>query len=141
VRWVRLTLVAAGLAAIGYGAYGSFVEDGQHLAGHLLFLVEVLAAHDLVLIPIVIGVGWLLVRFLPRWARAGVQGGLYASAAVTALAFPFVLGVGELPDNPSKFPLNYARGLLIVLAVIWLTVAALLLRARARTRAPRRTTP
>ena len=47
------------------------------------------------------------------------------------MAFPFVLGAGRLPDNPSKFPRDYGRGLLIVLGVVWLTVVVRLGIARA----------
>jgi hypothetical protein len=130
MRWVRLGLGVLGLAAMAYAVYGSVTEDSEHLWGRGLFLVGVLVAHDLVLLPVAIGVGWLVARRLPGWARAGVHSGLYASAVVTAIALPFVLGRGRLPDNPSKFPLDYGRGLLIVLVVIWIAVAVLVVRRR-----------
>ena len=132
MRWIRLALGALGLAAMAFAIHGALTDDGEHLGGHLLFLGGVLVAHDLVLLPLVIGVGWLLARYLPKWARPGVQSGLLVSAAVTAVAFPFVLGAGRLPDNPSKFPRNYGHGLLIVLTVVWLAVAVWLGVARWR---------
>jgi len=137
MRWIRFGLGALGLAAMAFAIHGALTDDGEHLGGHLFFLGGVLVAHDLVLLPLVIGVGWLLARYLPGWARPSVQGGLIVSAAVTVEAFPFVLGAGRLPDNPSKFPRNFGHGLLIVLGVVWLAVAIWLGEARwRRSRAP-----
>jgi hypothetical protein len=115
-----------------FAVHGALTDDGEHLLGHLTFLVGVLAADDLVLLPLAIGVGWLLSRYLPAWACGGVQGGLFVSAVLTAVAFPFVLGAGRLADNPSKFPRNYGQGLLIVLGLVWLGVAVWLCVARRR---------
>jgi hypothetical protein len=131
---VRLLLGALGVAAMTYAVYGSLTEDSEHAVGHGLFLVGVVIAHELVLMPIAIGVGWLIARWLPGWSRGAVAGGLYASAVVAAIALPFVLGVGRTIDNPSKFPLNYGRGLLMVLGVVWLAVAVVVLLRRRRVR-------
>jgi len=49
---------------------------------------------------------------------------------VVAIALPFVIGAGMLADNPSKLPLNYGRGLGIVLVTIWTAVMAAALVAR-----------
>jgi hypothetical protein len=117
---------------MAFAIHGALTDDGEHLRGHLTFLVGVLVADDLVLLPLAIGVGWLLSRYLPAWARGGVQGGLFISAVLTAVAFPFVLGAGRLVDNPSKFPRNYGHGLLIVLGLVWLGVVVWLCVARRR---------
>ena len=42
---------------------------------------------------------------------------------VSLLALPFVIGAGRMPDNPTVLPLNYGRGLALVLAAIWLGAA------------------
>ena len=76
------------------------------------FRAAVLIGHDLILLPIAIGVGVLVVRIAPGWARPSALGALYASAVVTVIAFPFLIGVGRSPDNPSVLPLHYGRGLL-----------------------------
>jgi hypothetical protein len=131
---LRWGLGVLGLAAIGYAVAGAATDGGERLVGHVLFLAGVLLADDLVVLPLALATGWLLARYLPGWARSGVQGGLFASAVVTAVAFPFVLGTGRQPDNPSKFPLDYGRGLVIVLGVIWFTVAIWLALTRARRR-------
>jgi hypothetical protein len=108
---------------MAFAVHGALTDDGEHLGGHLFFLAIVVFTHELVLLPAALGIGWLLSRHLPGWARAGTQVGLFVSAVVTAVSFPFVLGAGRLPDNPSKFPRNYGHGLLVVLGVVWLAVA------------------
>jgi hypothetical protein len=133
VKFARVLLGTVGLAGMAYAVHGLLTDDGVRLIGVLEFLVGVVVAHDLILVPVAIGVGVLVVRCVPAWARASVQGGLFASAIISVFALPFVVGAGRLPDNPSKLPLNYGLGLVIVLAVIWLVSAALTLRAWRRT--------
>jgi len=128
----RLILGAAGLAALGFGVAGLLTDDGVRLVGVVPFLAGLVVVHDLVLMPIAIGIGILLARSLPAWARPFVQGGLFVSAAVTAFALPFVVGAGRTADNPSRFPRPYGLGLGATLAAVWLLVAALVLRARSR---------
>jgi hypothetical protein len=124
-------LGGVGLAAMAYAASGLLTDDGVHLVGVLEFLVALVVAHDLILMPVAIGVGVLVFRYVPAWARSSVQGGLFASAVVSAFALPFVIGAGRTPDNPSKLPLPYGLGLAIVLAVSWLAAAAFALWMRA----------
>jgi hypothetical protein len=58
----------------------------------------------------------------------------YLSGALIAVALPLVLGLGRTPDEPSALPLNYGRGLLISLAVVWLAAAAIAATALFRRR-------
>ena len=139
MRWLRYGLGGLGLAAMAFAVHGALTDNGEHLSGHLAFLIGVLIADDLILLPLAIGVGWLLARYLPTWTRGSVQVGLFISAIVTAVSFPFVLGAGRLADNPSKFPRDYGQGLLIVLGVVWLGVAVWL--GFAYRRRPRATSP
>jgi hypothetical protein len=85
--------------------------------------------------PVAIGIGALVTRYVSARFRPYVQGGLWVSAAVTAFAFPFVVGAGRIPDNPSKLPRPYSAALAVTMAVVWLVVAILALRA-ARHRRP-----
>jgi hypothetical protein len=120
---------------MAFAIHGALTDDGEHLLGHLAFLAGVLVADDLVLLPLAVGMGWLVARYVPAWARSGVQGGLFISAIVSAVAFPFVVGAGRLGDNPSKFPRDYGQGLLMVLGAVWLGVAVWLAFARRRSQA------
>jgi hypothetical protein len=132
-----MTLGAIGLAAIGYAVGGLLTDDGVHLVGVLTFLVGLTIAHDLVLMPVAIGVGALVTRYISARYRPYVQGGLWVSAAVTAFALPFVIGAGRIPDNPSKLPRPYGAGLAVTLGVVWLVVAILALRAARTQHRPR----
>jgi hypothetical protein len=119
---VRYALGLVGVAVVGYAAVGAVSDPGVNLVGVVGFLGAVLIGHDLFLLPIATAVGVLLVRVVPAWARAWVQAGLVLSAILTVIAIPLLLGVGRVADDPSRLPLDYPRGLLIVLSAIWVTV-------------------
>ncbi|SDE73777.1 hypothetical protein SAMN05660485_01726 [Blastococcus fimeti] len=127
--WWRWLFLLPGLAAVGYGVFGLVTADVPLRAWATWFVGSALL-HDLVLAPVWIGLGWLAARVLPRAARpAAVVGG--AVAGVLALvAFPFVLGYGADPDNPSFLPHDVGRNLLLIVvavlaaAAVWGTVAA-----------------
>jgi hypothetical protein len=87
--------------------------------------------------PLAIGAGALIGRFVPVRTRAGVRVAAYLSLTLVVVALPFVLGFGRRPDDPSALPLNYGRGLAIALAAVWLGTAAVLV-ARRRVRHPSR---
>jgi hypothetical protein len=129
---MRLFLAAAGLAAIGYGAYGWLFADGSKPVSQLLFLGAVLIGHDFVVLPLAIGAGALITRFAPARAPRPALAALAISGAVTLVALPFVLGKGRIADNPSAFPQHYGRNLIVILAAVWLAagVAALVHKRR-----------
>jgi hypothetical protein len=73
--------------------------------------------------PAAIGVGVLVARVAPAWARGPVHAALYASAVLTFVALPFLIGAGRRQDDPSALPLHYGRGLLVLLAAVWVVAA------------------
>jgi hypothetical protein len=143
VRRSRRSLIAAGTLLMGYAVVGAIADEPNRLVGHALFLVAVLILHDGVLMPLAIGVGALIGRFVPARGRAVVRVAAYLSVILVVVALPFVLGFGRRPDDPSALPLNYGRGLAIALAAVWLGAAAVLLTRRSwpRGRLPRRSWP
>ena len=128
---MRAVFVALGLAAVGYGGYGLLTDGGANPLGQLAFLAVLLAGHDFVVVPLVILAGVAVTRWVPEPARGPVRAALVVSAAVTAVALPFVVGAGRVAGNPSAFPQSYGSGLAVVLAVVW-TVAALWTAANLR---------
>ncbi len=124
-----------GGAAMAFGIRGLIDERaaasplavGRLLVGSALF-------HDALLAPAVFLLGWAIARYVPGWARAAVQAGLFASAVIALYAWPFVRGYGRADTNPSALPVNYGRGLTILVALIWLAVAVGLQVRRPRTR-------
>jgi hypothetical protein len=137
VAWIRRVLVAAGVIAVAYGLLGLLTDPSVSLPNYVRYILTVLLGHDLLVLPAAIVVGAVLTRWLPRWARATVQGALLVTVVLTVVALPLVLGHGRRPDDPSALPRDYPRGYLICLAAIWLVTAAVLaIRARRRTTAP-----
>lgn len=123
MRLARIVLAALGISAVGFGLWGAVLTPGAQPLRHFTFMASLVLAHDLVLLPCMLAVGALVVRYVPTPVRATVQGALIISAAVSLTALPFVLGFGKLADNPSALPANYTTGLLIVLAAVWATAA------------------
>jgi hypothetical protein len=137
VKAVRRGLIATGALGMAYAVLGAFA-DPDVKAGVLVFLIGVLIAHDGVLLPLTIGVGAVVGRFVPLGLRAFVRAALVVGLAVTIVAVPLVLGRGRAADNPSLLPLHYGRGLAEIYGVIWLTTAvAIVVRARRDGRARR----
>jgi hypothetical protein len=94
----RLVLAGVGILAMGYAVVGALTDPGERLAGHLVFLVALQAAHDLVLLPLAIGVGALVRRFTRGRVRAVVQGALIVAVAVVVVGLPLAFGPG--PGSP-----------------------------------------
>lgn len=133
-RWL-LGLTALGFA--GYFVVGSTRDSDFHPGQVLIFMVTAIVAHDLVLMPIALGIGALVVRFVPAWALSSAQAALFASVVVTVVSLPLLIGGGRTPDNPSRQPLDYPRGLLLTLGAIWLIAGGFAAYSRLR-RAPGR---
>lgn len=121
--WVS---AAAGWALMAFGVRGLLDEHlATNPAGFGRLLVGTALVHDLLVAPLVFGVGLLVGRLVPASVRSVVQGGLICSGLVTLYAFPFVRGYGRATTNPSALPGNYARGLVVVLLSIWVVTGAL----------------
>jgi hypothetical protein len=80
--------------------------------------------HDIVVAPLAVAVGWLVVRAVPRAAKAPVQAGLILTAVVVAVSWPALRGYGRIPSNPTYLPRDYGTGLLVTLALVWAACGA-----------------
>jgi hypothetical protein len=120
--WVA---TAAGWVLIAWGLRGIAVHRIDTRPGELLrFFAIGLAAHDLVLAPIVLAAGIVVVRTVPgRW-RSPVQAALLTAGTALLYAYPLVRGYGHRLGNPTSLPRNYSAGLVIVVAVVCVGVLA-----------------
>lgn len=136
-RW-RWACYLLGGAAAAYGLVFLVVDLlGTALLGWAAFVLAGVTLHDLVLAPLAALVGLGIGRLLPGRLRPAVTVGLLVAAMTTAVAWPFVLGLGQNPDNPSALPLDYGRGLVVILVMVALATAAACLRtALSRRRRP-----
>ncbi len=137
---------AAGWAVIAFGVRGIFEKAIDTRPGQLgRFVVGGALLHDLVVAPLVIAVGVVIVRVVPRRGRAVVQAAVVVSAAVALFAYPLVRAYGLAANNPTSLPHNYAANLLGVLGLVWTAAAVVLLirwrGARTATQPPTQPVP
>ncbi|WP_395292906.1 hypothetical protein ACF9IK_04325 [Kitasatospora hibisci] len=130
-RWLRLVLLAGGLALIGFGLAGllgdPYITDPWEV---LVWAVGAPVVHDGLWVPVVCLVGAYLAR------GPVLRGWLVVAAAVTAVGLPAVLRADADHGNPSVLPLPYLRNWLLVLAAT-AGLALLIALARRWRRPPR----
>jgi hypothetical protein len=125
--WVSAAVGWAIMAGIGLrGIFAHRIDTRP--ANLAKFVVTGALLHDLLIAPVVIVLAVALARAVPARARVPVQAALAVSAIVALYAYPLVRGYGLATHNPTSEPHNYARNLLIVLAVVWLVAAATAIR-------------
>ena len=131
----------AGWAVIGFGLRGVFQHSLDTRPANLAkFVVGGALLHDLVVAPLVILVGVVVARAVPRRTRAVVQGALVVTAVLALFSYPLVRAYGLAANNPTSLPHNYTANLLVVLGAVWAVAALLvLLRVRSRSDAAART--
>jgi threonine/homoserine/homoserine lactone efflux protein len=88
---VRRLLIAAGLGGLVYAALGLLFDPDVRLGGVLLFLIVVLVLHDAVWMPLVLGAGAMIRRFLPRRYRRIARLTLLLVAVVAVVGLPIAL--------------------------------------------------
>jgi hypothetical protein len=136
--WWRWLFLVPGFAAVGWGAVGLLRDDRVPLPAWLTWFVGSALVHDLVIAPLVVVVGALLARVLPRPARAPIVVGLVVSGVLTLVALPFILDLTTSLE-PGFLPLDYGRNLLLliagVMAVAGVWAVAATVRARRRPQA------
>jgi uncharacterized membrane protein YeaQ/YmgE (transglycosylase-associated protein family) len=116
---LRPVLIAGGVLVMVYALVGAVTGGDVNLVGVPVFLVAVLVLHDGVFLPVVLGVGALVRRFVPERWRSAVRAGAVVSLAVSVVAAPLVLGFGRSADNSSALPRAYGWGLILILILIW----------------------
>lgn len=122
--------LGGGLIAAGFA--GLVVDAGlTDPLGWALWFGGLIAAHDGVLVPLVLLTGVAVGRLRRPFP---VRAGLTVAAALSLVALPMVAGIGRRADNPSLLPLDYGRNLLVVLGLIALVTALTVIAGRLRRR-------
>ena len=123
-RNLRIGLGALGVATLGYGVYGLFNESGirdQAAVGE--WLVGGVIGHDFLLAPVVFVLGAVAHRFTDARWRGRLAAVLLIGGSLTLISIPALLRQG-LNRNKTVLPLDYARNLGVLLAVLVAAVAA-----------------
>jgi hypothetical protein len=139
VKAWRIILAAVGIALAAFGIFRLVSETPLHsLAVLALWLAAALVLHDAILAPSIVGVGWLLRRFVPDRGRRFVQIALIMMALVVVIAIPMIFLRGSQPAVKALLLRHYGANVILIIGVI--AVVSLILYAvrvaRDRTRQP-----
>ncbi len=128
VKAWRIILAVAGVALAAFGIFRLVSETPLYsLVVLALWLAAALVLHDAILAPSVVGVGWLLRRFVPDRERRFVQVALIMIALVAVIAIPMIFLRGSQPAVKALLLRNYGANLILIIGVI--AVVSLLLYA------------
>lgn len=115
----RIILAVAGIALGAFGVFRLLSEIPTHsLLVLAVWLITALVIHDALLAPSVVGVGWLLRRYVPDRGRRYLQIALIMIALVTVIAVPMIFLRGSQPAAKALLLRNYGANLILVIAVI-----------------------
>lgn len=129
-RTAFLVLGTLGWSVMTFGAWSLWHDAGRtHPGEWAKWFAGAALIHDFVVAPIVFVIAVVVNKAVSRRFKRIVQSTLVATGLFALISFPFVRGYGRSPANPSILPNNYARSLLIVLAVVWVLSVIAILRA------------
>jgi uncharacterized membrane protein YidH (DUF202 family) len=136
MRTARWLLGGLGILLLAYGIWRIFQFSAATQPRQLgIWLAAALVLHDGILSWLVVGVGWLLARFVPGRARGYLQGALITGGLVTLVAIPLIYRRGKSQPGQALLERDYLANLLIIFACIAaVTGAAYLVRVRREAR-------
>ena len=115
----RIILAAAGIDLGAFGVFRLLTEIPTYSLVILgVWLVAALVIQDAILAPSVVGVGWLLRRYVPDRGRRYLEVALIMSALITAIAVPMIFLRGTQPAVKALLLRNYGFNLILIIAII-----------------------
>ena len=129
------TRVAIGALGVLAGLYGGWLvlSRGHDLLNLGLWLAAGVVLHDGVLALVVLAIGTVAVRLLPRPAKAPAVVGFVVLGSVTLLAVPVLGRFGARSDNPTLLDRDYTVGWLVLAGLVLVgVVTASLVGSRRR---------
>lgn len=126
-----LALSGLGMCAFGILQFIDRTSPGPRDAiDVLVWLGSAIALHDGILVPVVLAVGWLVVK---SPFSAALRGGLLTASCLTLIALPMMLRAGKTA-NSTVLPMNYVVNWVIVLAVTVVATGGVALFSHRRSR-------
>ncbi|HZJ05591.1 MAG TPA: hypothetical protein VFD59_08995 [Nocardioidaceae bacterium] len=132
MRFLRIALGAGGLALIIVGLVNLLGLGLDNLLQTGLWLVGGVVVHDGVFAVLVVGLGVLGARLLPRWASVPLAVGAIVLVTVTLAVLPTIGRFGALSDNPTLLDRPYGPAWWGFAALVGLGVALACFVARRR---------
>jgi hypothetical protein len=115
----RIILAAGGIALGAFGVFRLLTELPTYSLLILgVWLLAALVIQDAILAPSVVGVGWLLRRYVPDRGRRFLQVTLIMSALITVIAVPMIFLRGTQPAVKALLLRNYGSNLILIIAII-----------------------
>lgn len=132
MRSARWLLGGLGVVLLTYGSWRIVQYSAATRPAQLgIWLAAALVLHDGILSWLVVGIGWLLARFVPGRARSYLQGGLITAGLVSLVAAPLIYRRGRSQPGQALLERDYLANLLIIAACIAaVTAIAYLVRVR-----------
>ncbi len=120
-RILRGALGALGAAVVVYGGLRLWQQQRAALPGLAQWLLGSVLVHDVVLAPLVLGIGWMTNRHVPARFRPFLQGGLICAASVLSVA---VFLIWRQHKYGAKSLTLLQRNYLLDTAILMLVIAA-----------------
>jgi len=129
---LRGVIGAVGVVVAGFGIWLLLTrQDLDQLTSAATWLVAGVVLHDGVVAGVTLLVGAVVLRLLPRAAKAPAVVGFVVLGSVTLLAVPVLGRFGARPDNATLLDRGYVAGWLVLAAVtVVAVVVATVVRAR-----------
>ena len=119
---LRVLLVVAGVAVGAYGALLLWDFSPTVLVRIAVWTAVGVIVHDFVFAPLCAAVGLAGRALIPvRW-RAPAAVAALCSVVLVVLAIPVYSRPGARPDNPTVLDRDYALGLWVAIAAVWVLV-------------------
>lgn len=125
---VRTILVLVGVAVGGYGAI--LLWDNPSVVRIVVWALLAAIVHDVVFAPLCAAAGLAGRTFIPARWRPPVAVAALCSVVLALLAVPVYAKPGLPPDNPTVLDRDYALGVWIAIAAVWICVPLYFLLAR-----------
>ena len=122
----RIILAVGGILLGLFGVFRLLAQfPGPSLLPLLIWLAAALIIHDGLLSPAVVGVGWVLRRFVPDRERRYLQAWLIMSALVAVIAIPMIYLRGSQPAAKAILLQDYAANLGLIIGALGVATLAL----------------
>jgi hypothetical protein len=122
----RIILAVGGILLGLFGVFRLLTQfPGPSLMPLVIWLVAALIIHDGLLSPAVVGLGWVLRRFVPDRERRYLQAWLIMSALVAVIAIPMIYLRGSQPAAKAILLQDYAANLGLIIGALGVATLAL----------------